>query len=311
MQTYRTYKIVLWGLVVLSVLALAASVAVMTGVTEPYIARRSPPQLLPVILGGIIVIAASGVGIRFVDVWLWEAIGRQVNLTPEENGMHQSRLTHKDDATIGKAVLTGRIRGRTVRARVQTVKTKGRGSENSSRSKTYTLVGADLRGEVNEGAIVSRGDRPVGSRLSINRETTIRGQYGDLTEIEDPPYFAQTNAESLTRAVLSGRARNDLDEVESFGLFLIGNSQAVYEEMLSASLSSLDESMPEIGEFSLGSMLPSAGELAAGLDRGDSATVTHQVEDVIREPDELERQVQAVVAVADAFDRAWAEREAG
>lgn len=313
-QKYHTYKTVLWWIIGGSIVLHIALWVLLPGAAGPN--WSLPPALaLPGLLGTFILAIGSGFGLAFVNRWLWIAMGEAVGLTPAENGLPRSSLSHPDHSTISRPILTGTVRGRTVRARTFTVKSDG-GDPDDSSSTTHMLVEADLEAPVEEGAVVTRGD----ADLSFSIPSTNSGDeptmpsmsesFGDLTVVQEGAFYAQTNAESLLRTVLSGRTRNDLDAVASFAALQVGNAKAIYEAMYSSALSMAREAMPEIGGFSLESVLPSAADLADGLVYSDAQTVTFKLEDVPNDPDELDRQVTAAVAVADAFERARADADA-
>lgn len=303
MQKYVVAKRVLWGFIGLSVIVGAGTIAVMSGVTQPYIAHHPPSQALPVLGAAVGMIVVGGFMLRFVDAWHWEAVGGHVDLTPAEDGLPRRGLSHHDDALIGKSILTGTIRGRPVRARVLTKK-RDRDDSNSG-SRTYTLVEADLREPAEEGALVSRGDASLAFEVGAADDSpNMSDHFGDLTDLQEDPFFGQTTAEPLLRAVLAGRARRHLLELETFGLLHVGNSEEVYTELFSSFMSEIRDAMPEVAGFAVGAMFPSGRDVAERMDHGDQATVTHRLEEVLLDPEELERQVNAAVAVADAYERA-------
>lgn len=312
MKKYTYYKVGLWSLIVISIVVAALVVTPLGRFVDPYvggvmgsyIVRPSLSQ--KGIVGGtaVVIVILSGVSLRFVTAWHWEAIGQEVGLTPVDEAELRESIDHDDDAMIGQAILAGTRDDRTVRARRLTVKSKQKGSgEGGTNSRTYTLIEADLREPAKSGALVSRGDRSFRVNLGDSGEIpTLGDRFGDLTAVEQEPFVAQTNDGPSIRDVLAGRARNELLELASFELLLVGDSEAVYAELFS----NLRDSMPEVGGFSLGSMFPSGTEIAEKLDRSDAMAVTHQLEDALTDVDELDRQIDAVVAVADAFERAEA-----
>lgn len=288
MQTYKTYKGVAWGVIGLSVLAFGALVAVTGGFTEPYVS--SPSSTVTTVGFGL---AAAGLvggllALRFVEAWHWEAVGREVGLTPASTGLPRPELARDDDALIGKALLSGTVRGRAVRARVYT-RSQDDGHDQGGRSATFTVVEADLEQRADEGVIVHSAD-------------------GGLTDIaegapdaHDDWFAAFADDEAHAQALISGDAREALIAMEDFNHLFVGDARAVLHD----AMPDVGDAVPDIGGFSVGSMVQSGLESMVGglaID-GDAQTVTHRMEDALLDAGEMERQVEAVVTAAETFEQ--------
>jgi hypothetical protein len=294
MQPYETYNSVTWGVVGLAGLALPVFIATVAGYAEPYVSPPSEP------LFGLGLIAAVGIGgllaNRFVEAWHWAAVGREAGLAPAETGLPRPALARDDDALVGKSVLSATVRGRPVRARVYTRSKEG-GADDSSESTTFTVVEADLAQPADHGVIVSR----------------VEGGVTDLPEgtttVHDDPFAALADEASQAEGLLSGDAREALLSVEEFTLLFVGHAEKTVED----AMPDYGDQVPDVAGFSVGSMLQEGLEslLSSHVVEGDRQTVTHRMEGVLLDPGELRRQVEAVVAVADVYERATTDAESG
>lgn len=280
MEKYETYKYVTWVLMGVAAVAAGGYLIAMGKRVQPFI------------MGAIIAVGVGGlVANRLVANWHWEAVGREVGLTPAEDGLPRSTLTHEDDSLIGKSILSGRIAGRAVRARVYTRTREDEDEDNdidsTNDSTTHTVIEADLNLSPDRGAIVTRA-------------------HGDLTDVvEDAPavhgdrFAVLADEEAHAEALTSGDAREALLAVEGFTRLFVGDAETTLKE----ATPNIGEKVPDVAGFSVGSMVQSGLESMMGWAvLGDARTVTHRTEGVILDPDELERQVEAVVRVAEAYE---------
>lgn len=100
MQTYRAYKTGLWSVIGLCILTAGGILATTVGLCEPYVTRPSAFQAVPAIIGAILAGIASGLGIRVVVDWLWEAVGQQLaglRLRMLSSGFDPTRRGIRDD----------------------------------------------------------------------------------------------------------------------------------------------------------------------------------------------------------------------
>lgn len=298
MQTYDTYKKMAWGAIGLSGIIAVTSFVLMSGVAAPYVG----PVLQSWDLPALILIFALGFGgfalLGFVESWQWEAAGREVGLTPAEDGLPRG-LSQNDDSLVGKAVLSGRIRGRPVRARTYTKNLENEEDEEHVEDEdrrsniTFTVVETDLNRAVDGGVIAN----PAGGGLTDSADGGA--------DAYDEPLAAISDDESHARAIISGDAREALLEMEELGQLFVGDAETVFQE----ALPEVGDSVPDIAGFSVGSMVQSgiATLVAQTGIEGDEQTVSHRVEGTVLDADELERQVEAVVTVADVYEEVQGE----
>jgi len=290
-QKFQTYKYLTWGVMGT---AAAAGLGYVIAVGQ---------RVDPILMGLIVAVGVAGLVVnRLVANWHWKAVGREVGLTPAEDGLPRSTLSHDDDALIGKTILSGRIRGQAVRARVYTRTKEDEDDDidsdtDTTESTTYTVVEVDLRLAPDEGAIV----------------TQTHGKLMDVAEgtstVRDGPFAVLADEEAHAEAITSGDAREALLAVDDFTHLFVGDAETTLE----AATPNVGEKVPDIAGFSVGSTVQSGLEHVVGwLVIGDGRTVTHRTEGVILDPDELERQVEMVVTVAEAFEEALrADKRAG
>ncbi len=294
MQTYDTYKKMAWGAIGLSGIIAVTAFVLMSGVAAPYVG----PALQSWDLPALILVFALGFGgfalLGVVESWQWEDAGREVGLTPAEDGLPRG-LSQHDDSMIGKAILSGHIRGRPVRARTYTKNLENEEEdeehledEDRKSSITFTVVEAELNRAVDGGVIAN----PAGGGLTDSADGGA--------DVYDDPLAAISDEESHARALISGDAREALLQMEEFGQLFVGDAETVFQE----ALPDVGDSVPEIAGFSVGSMVQSgiATLVAQTGIEGDEKTVSHRVEGTVLDADELERQVEAVVTVAEVYE---------
>ena len=257
--------------------AFGVGMLVFTGQAEPLVGIDGPPagpQSAALLFGGLFVVVVAGVFvISTVENRAWKAVGRRLDLQPE------SRLI-----PFGKPDLVGQTRGREVR--VRTVSRGSGGSEGGS-NRSYTIAEAQLRGSPNVGLIAVRERTSVlgGTTGVVGDGSVPQGTIGDF-EVTAP-------AEGFARAVFSPRVQQALDDASEVDSVFAGDAAGTMTDATSLTDSSL-----------LGGLV--AKGITAGIP-GDASTVAAQRRGVTLDPDELERQIDAVVEVAEAFEAALAE----
>jgi hypothetical protein len=272
----RRYHGYLLATVAWSVVAIGGTFLAYFGPGESYI----DPALLPgrgwrpvaavpegpYVLGTAVVLMGGGVlAIRFLRGLSWRWTGRRVGLST---------------AGVVNPDLAGSVDGRPVRvrriARVKHTKSSGSGKH------PYTVVEAKLDESVDAGVMVDRteGDAGLLARLL--------GDGGGADELELSAGGGDYG-ETLTR-----RARNALLGVTYFGRLSVGTAPDRRIDEMTAMRQSVAESVADR------TFTPSV----PGDVHDDPSWVTHETSGVMLEPRELRRQVEAVAAVAAAFDGA-------
>lgn len=256
-------------------LLVAGTVIVLfSGQAESVVSASQLPQDPFVMFGvaaGSVLVGWLVIGRHETRSWL--AAGRQANLTPEGGG-----------GLLGKPDLTGTINGRPVRAR--TVKRKkGQGSRDTSSKQTFTVVEADLDSPAEEGLIVTpaSGGRTSATRASIEIDP-------ERADVKDDRLAVAGGSEAVAQEVISGRSRSALLDMDGFDLVYVGNASEAVSEMI-----------PDVSDSRLGSWFE--GKITDRVP-GDPSTVSTETMGMVHDGDRLRRQVEAVAAVADAFERA-------
>lgn len=294
MKKYQILKYGTAGVIGLALVSIPAFIAVIGGKAEPYI-PPPPPFWSYAGIGLIITVLVGGILMKaLVKAWHWEAVGRQAGLTPSQTGLPRATLSHDDDALIGKPILSGTVRGRPVRARVYT-RTSGGGETGGSRSTTHTAVAADLDQSQEDGVLIRSADS---SLLESMKEK------GFSPTVQDDQFAALADEEAHAKVLTSGRVREALRSMDEFGQLGVGDAKGLVEE----AMPEIGETIPGVGGSSIGSMLQSGieGMLSKAVTAGDSKTVTHRVGGAVLDPNELERQVEAVVTTAEVFEEVQA-----
>lgn len=257
----------------------AAVIAAYTGNAEPYV---SPSQLpgggtssagMYMFLAGAALALAGILVISRFKAGAWKGLSEGTDLEPEGG--------------LGSSDLTGTVRGRPVRARTASRRTSG--GEHSSNTKTVTVVEADLSAPTDQGVMVTRhpeGGAPSEVEFS---DTTVRG-----TAVDDRFAVMGDGDEALVEALVSGRAREAMLAVDDLGALSVGDPT-----------DALLEGLPDMSDSMLGGMFEShvEGRVEGGTD-GDRSTVSVETDGTLLDAAELQRRVDAVVAVAEAVEDA-------
>lgn len=292
MNTYDTYKKIGWATTRFSGLLVVVVLFLTFGFEDVNV----PSWGLPV--AAVLAFALAYVGFKtskLVESWQWEDVGQEVGLTPVEDG-HPRELSN-DTSWFGKAPLSGRVRGRPVRARVHTDAVPGDQTvdTDTSSSVTFTVVETDLDRAADGGVIVN----PVSGGFTDSAEEGPDAQNNELAAISDE----KTHAEAL----IMGRAREALLQVDEIGHLFVGDAEAVFQEAI-PDLDDLDTGMMPQSKSKADKRahLRTASTHASGdIDHvGDEKTVTHRIKGTVLDPEKLERQMEAVVTAAEVYEEA-------
>lgn len=257
---------------------MAVAVLVASGTAEPYVALSDVPTVVAdspavTLFGGAAVsVLAVVVFVGVLKKREWNQLGRQANLTASGGGI------------FGYSDLTGTVGGRSVRARTVTRK-KSSGGQGSN-SVTYTVVETDLTAPTDQGLMIGR---------TSPGESVGKADFGDTAvqeqAIDDRFVVVGAGSETLAREVVSGRARDPLLELTSFGKLTIGDPT-----------DTILEAMPDMSGSFIGGKIEDKLEAKLRGSLGTASTVTYEEKGVTLDSAELQRQLRAVVAVADSFE---------
>lgn len=175
----------------------------------------------------------------------------------------------------------GTVRGRSVRVRTD----KWRDPKEDTNNKSATVIEAQLRRPAEEGFVIDTSPSAKLNGLSEADSSHIL--------VEDDAFAVVGVSEGRAQSLISGRSREALLGVRSIGKFRVGASSTLFRDPVGAGLGSI------FGEESV--------ETGPGE---DASTVTHKLEGTILKPEKLKRQVDAVAAVANAFEKAVADTRA-
>lgn len=280
------------GILLGSIVLVAVGVAAVTlGLAEPYVAASAVPVQPPVALGGAMaVMFAAGILNTVVNARVWRNVGRDLGLTPE-GGIN----------VFGKHDLTGQVDGRPVR-----VHTYSQGGGSSS-SRTYTLVEAELDAPVEWGAIVGP---PDGDLTELGRSGGPTPDIGpDEESLSDVPEMGETRTVAVegglavwgdlpaesAEALLTPRVERTVTDVE--GGVCVGDATGKMIDAIAGMLEGADGAGASLAQGIL--------DAAEGAREGTpEATVTNDQRGLVLDSSTLERRVEAVVAAAEAAERA-------
>lgn len=210
----------------------------------------------------------------------WKRAGTAADLAPEGGGL------------FGRTEFTGTVGGRSVRAFAH-----DRGGDDGS--TRYTVVQADLPEPAEDGAIVG----PTGD----GGPEVEPFQLEDAADASNDGLAAVGGSQAAAEAVVSGRAREALLDVERPGQVFVGDASVAFEDLeRSGIISGRNLDLRRSLEQKYDEGFDHAGEWT----RETPSTVTHVTRGLVFDGDELRRQVEAVAAVADAFEDASGSRGA-
>lgn len=270
-DTLYTLAVMAWG-----VASAGATILIISGNARPWAAPTALPVDGPLTFFGVVAglwIAGAFVIGRF-ERRSWRRTGRRANLTPEGGGLFSS------------PDLVGTVNGRPVRAHLDKRK-EGGGGESGPSTVTYTIVEATLSAPVENGLILSQGgdfSELTDVDVAIEGETV-----GDVTVVG--------TSTGLARDVVTRRVQDSLGGLTLTNTIMVGDASGVFLEALP------DMSGPIMGRI--------GAKVEAKLeDRaiGGSTTVATESKGTLLSGAELARQIDAVAAVADAYEAAAARR---
>lgn len=246
----------------------AMAVAVIPDV-DPTLAPSTVPGPGPVgvFVAALVLILFGTTVVGRLRVREWRSAGRRVGLEPTDGGL------------LGTPDLAGTVDGRRVRARTIERRTSSSGSE--SGTTTYTVVETDLQAPADQGLVVATPD--AGADVVI-------GERPDPETVDDHEVVA--GSPELARAVLTDRVQSALAAPALLESVWAGDATGA---LLAA--------IPE-GDGLAGMLTNAMQEQVESKFPDAPDTVGTQTKDLILDPGELEAQVEAVLAVADAFERA-------
>lgn len=274
MERRARYRVVRNGVVVAVLAVAGASILAFAGtaplgVTPPAFAGPATPVVL------ILAAALLGSGsLSRLESRYWQSAGSEAGLEPESGGL------------FGAARFAGTVDGREVRVHLHQV-SEGKG--------LHTVVRALLEGPAEDGAVVDF----TGGR-------TVRAfEVAEQADVEVEGLAAVGGSLAVAEAVVGGRAGDALRAVGVPGQVFVGDASRAFE--------GLDEfGGTDAGDAGLRLDVEQhygGGYNPAGEPLVDDASVAHVCSRRVLDGEELRRQAEAVVAVADAFERVTADAE--
>jgi hypothetical protein len=250
----------------------AAGVLVYTGRAGPYLTLADLPVAPIRAAAGLVALALAGVyAIDRLKVRDWRTTGEAAGLKPRGGGL-----------LGGTPQLVGSVGGRPVRARTVT-RSKTVGGDSTTRSRTYTVVEADLQEPASTGLVLLWGDGAA-SDVALVEESP------ELSVAELDGSFAAVGPEDVARGIVASRAGNALRSLQSEGSMYVGDVGGLLAE---AGGDAADQGLVGLLGDGVADALP-----------GDAATVGTETRGLVLDADAIERQAAAVAAVADAFESA-------
>lgn len=248
-------------------LVLGGAVVVMSGQAPSLLTAAEVPGGAPAVFGLAMALIAAGYTVfRLLRGWSWRRAGRRAGLSPERDGL------------FGAPALVGTSRGRTVRARTVA---RQDSSDGQSGRQTFTVVEADLRTPAETGLVV--GPATAGGTWDIT-SADVGFEVETLGE-----FAAVGSARELARETLDDRVRETLRADALVDAVYVGDASGVLVDAIPADSGALAGVV--------------AGRLADQLPGGPE-TVAVETRGLLLEAGSLQRQVEAVVAVAEAFEAA-------
>jgi hypothetical protein len=219
----------------------------------------------------------------------WFAIGRAAGLTPTD-GSSASGFDLR--VGFGRSIfggphpnMVGEVNGRPVTVGTYTVK-KSSGGEGGSSSKTYTIVDAELSAPTDVAAVLGVGE----DASDLDTGEMLPGGL-DAVSVDDRFVAVGNLDESQARRLLGGRAKNALLDIEDPSGLIVGDPT-------DAITSALPDDMGMAASFVVGKLREKLQEHPAF----DDTTVSRNNLGVLLDAGEMERQMAAVAAVADAVE---------
>jgi len=200
----------------------------------------------------------------------WQATARQFDLTPQTG----------TGGLLRQPALAGTVDGRTVTVSQQFRQTQRR---RQTRNKPFTHVEATVQPPAEQGVVVFPND-------GSNRLVDVLEVSEDATLVHDEEFVAVGYSDLCTRAVVSGAARQALLDAGKPAVWVGDPSEAFTDGATGLS------DVPVGGESLAESYLEAMTH--------DPALATNRGNDDPLYGEELEREIRAVVAAADAFEDA-------
>lgn len=259
-------------------LVVGGVIAAYTGNAEPFVAAGDLPggesaNKLPYMVGIAVGLSVAGLALgTLLKGDQWAAMAEETELTPDDSG-----------GLLGEPDLVGTVRGRPVRAR--TVSRKVQSADRGNNRKTFTVVETQLDEPTAEAMMLSR--RPAGTDPE---KVELSGGRAGNEAVDDRFAVVGGVGEEVAERVLTGRARNKLIELDDVGTLTVGDPTG-----------EIMDRMPDMSDSMVGSFFEGQieGKLAE-RSPGSRGTVAIQTPGTLRDSDELSRQVDTVVSVADA-----------
>lgn len=228
----------------------------------------SPPPIPASYMPLALIFAGGGAGLAgFWILGMWQ------------EQVHREAWRRANLTPNGEGNFQGTVRGRRVRVTEDTWQDP---MKDDSGRKAATVIETEMRHPAQEGLILDTAPSARLNALSDADPTHVL--------VEDDHVAVVGESEERARALLSGRARDALGAIHTIGEFRVGNSSNVVKDPVGTALQSV------FGE--------EAVETGLG---GDASTVTHTLKGLVVDPDELKRQMNAVAAVANAYEDAATE----
>lgn len=255
-------------------LSVGGVVAIMLGEAEPYISPTDIPGGGPGAFGVAAASILAGIFvISTVERRSWKKAGKKSGLEPE-GGLH----------VFGRPAMTGSVHGRPVR--VDTYKVKHSTGEGTS-STTYTLVEAKLSKPLNRGFFFHRGDSvsthvddDIPDQLQTQR---VGGEFVVLGDI----------APEIAEALPTPRVQSAYQDGGSAGVVVVGDPTDTIMSVV-----------PDTGGGLAGAFTGMVADKFRDKEGFDAETVAYTRKGLMLDPEEMGSQVEAVAAVADAFESA-------
>jgi hypothetical protein len=219
-------------------------------------------------IGGLVLLG-------LLQKWSWLRTGRPAGLS-------------SDGGLFPSPTLSGTVRGRNVRARTIRRRKSSNTARNDTTTTSYTVVEADLDAPVADGFAIERRLDDAGMLSGV------LGSEGEGDGDGDGDIELVGETETVDPDVLSRQSRDALVDPTYFGRFSVG---AVPDDRIGAVGTPKRTFLGAVGSGTLASTYSEDTH-------GDAGRITHESTGVILDAAEMERQVEAVVAVAEAVQEA-------